>query len=501
MCVLFGIFFGCSHQKLRQEPPIEAKAPERELVIRTAPRAAAVPEKACPDEMTLVGGFCIDRWEAITLSQDGKVHSPYHSVENEPVRADSREGFVPQAHISLEQADLACTRSGKRLCTTGEWVDACRGAKKRVYPWGNEVRRGACNTEQGGTSHPLMAVYGATFRRDSWTMNDARINQLASTLAPSGAFPTCVTPEGVADMVGNLLEWTRGERPLLMGGHYLDATENGDGCGYVTLRHGSKYFDFTTGFRCCKKPRVPQIATDPAGYRSFSAPGAALPARPKPPAHPAGAACPEDMALAEGARCLNPIQECKRWLVVPGQQPERSCAEFLPTRCNGARQNLRYCIDRYEYTPAGWSLPLVHVSWSEASTICRAQEKRLCREEEWEFACEGPEALPYPYGLVRDGGTCNHDREELFDIRGKLRDQRVAADSRPRCKSPFGVFNLVGNVDEWTTRSGNEPPWRSILRGGWWLTGRNRCRAATESHNEIYAGPQTSFRCCKEARK
>jgi formylglycine-generating enzyme required for sulfatase activity len=129
-------------------------------------------------------------------------------------------------------------------------------------------------------------------------------------------------------------------------------------------------------------------------------------------------------------------------------------------------------------------------------------DKRICYEDEWEFACEGPEALPYPYGTVRDGAACNHDvAGELFSMRGKLIDRRAPSSELTRCKSPFGVMNLVGNVDEWTQRAGNEAPWRSILRGGWWLKGRNRCRAATESHNEIYAGPQTGFRCCKEARR
>jgi formylglycine-generating enzyme required for sulfatase activity len=102
---------------------------------------------------------------------------------------------------------------------------------------------------------------------------------------------------------------------------------------------------------------------------------------------------------------------------------------------------------------------------------------------------------------VRDGTACNHDiQEALFTPLGKLIDRRLSADALPRCKSPFGVFNLVGNVDEWTTRTTNEAPMRSILRGGWWLQGRNRCRAATDSHQETYAGPQTGFRCCKAAR-
>jgi len=487
--------------------------------------------------MTLVAErFCIDRWEATTATLDGKAHSPHHPVTHEKVRAESAPGVVPQAFISMEEADLACTRAGKRLCTTQQWVDACRGTDKpkRTYPYGTKEDADACNVN-ASAGHPLMALHEGKRPTDSFWMNDARINQVASTLAPTGAFERCTTPEGVSDMVGNLLEWTRGERPLLMGGYYLDAKENGDGCSYVTMRHGEKYHDFSTGFRCCLEPSraalraraeeareasdangsapstTPGAITkapadgeprDPAGFRAFDDPGAKLPAMPSPPAYESeAAACPVDMALVEGPRCNAPEQKCSRWLVVPGQQPERSCAEFAPSVCKGGTRAMRFCIDRYEYTPAGWSLPIVNVSWSEAQNICRAMDKRLCLEDEWEFACEGTEGAPYPYGTVRDGAACNHDRPDLFDARGKLIDQRVSADSLPQCKSPFGVFNMVGNVDEWTTRVNKEPPWRSILRGGWWLTGRNRCRAATESHNEIYAGRQTGFRCCRPARK
>jgi formylglycine-generating enzyme required for sulfatase activity len=161
---------------------------------------------------------------------------------------------------------------------------------------------------------------------------------------------------------------------------------------------------------------------------------------------------------------------------------------------------MRYCIDRYEFTAPGEKLPIVNVAFPEAEHLCRKMDKRICFEQEWEFACEGPEAWPYPYGFVRDGKRCNHDKDNLFVRGNELYDQRVAADSLPDCKSPFGVFNLVGNVDEWTHRPGTKPPNRSILRGGWWLMGRSRCRAATSSHNETYAGAQTGFRCCKPAR-
>jgi formylglycine-generating enzyme required for sulfatase activity len=58
---------------------------------------------------------------------------------------------------------------------------------------------------------------------------------------------------------------------------------------------------------------------------------------------------------------------------------------------------------------------------------------------------------------------------------------------------------MIGNVDEWVEREGVSAPHRSALRGGWWLPGRNRCRAATVHHPESYSAKQVGFRCCADA--
>jgi sulfatase modifying factor 1 len=210
--------------------------------------------------------------------------------------------------------------------------------------------------------------------------------------------------------------------------------------------------------------------------------------------------CPEEMALVEGDYCPDVRHKCLHYLdePAPGQLAHR-CAEFeRKPACVAARQHRRFCIDRDEDKPAGSKLPLVQQSWTGAQEICTSLGKRLCFGSEWEFACEGDALLPYPYGFVRDAKRCNHDRENLSS-RGKLRDLRVPSHERPDCTSPFGVRNLVGNVDEWVIRDGFVRPWRSGLRGGWWLAGRNNCRASTTGHDEYYFGGQTGFRCCKNA--
>jgi formylglycine-generating enzyme required for sulfatase activity len=472
--------------------------------------------------MALVGSkLCVDRWEASLADEAGDPVSPYEPIKAKKVVAVSKPGVVPQAYISLYQATKACAAAGKRMCTTQEWLDACQGPvrPKRTYPYGDRHQKKACNDTT--PIHPVSLVFPGRNRHDSATLNDPRLNQQPDTLAKTGQYEACVTPEGVHDMVGNLLEWTKGhDRPLLMGGHYVDSVVNGKGCHYVTPDHKEHYHDFTTGFRCCKSADLtaaePPVPPPPPGSSALPSPAPITTSRnaprsfhnafgylPKvsPPAYePPDAPCPVDMVFVEGERCGLVEQVCKGYLDPPGK-PERACREFeSPTPCKGATRRMRYCIDRYEFTAPGEKLPIVNVAFPEAEHLCRKMDKRICFEQEWEFACEGPEAWPYPYGFVRDGKRCNHDKDNLFVRGNELYDQRVAADSLPDCKSPFGVFNLVGNVDEWTHRPGTKPPNRSILRGGWWLMGRSRCRAATSSHNETYAGAQTGFRCCKPAR-
>jgi sulfatase modifying factor 1 len=144
-------------------------------------------------------------------------------------------------------------------------------------------------------------------------------------------------------------------------------------------------------------------------------------------------------------------------------------------------------------------LPRTTVAWVDAKWICEKNKKRLCKESEWNFACEGPDMLPYPTGLERPIGACNFDQMKLLDARGAVRDLRKPSASLTACTSPFGVRNLSGNVDEWTVRDVMNGTNRTALKGGWWMAARNRCRPATTAHSEIYRDFQTGFRCCVDA--
>ncbi len=206
------------------------------------------------------------------------------------------------------------------------------------------------------------------------------------------------------------------------------------------------------------------------------------------------------MVLVEGDYCPKVVQICKRWLDPPGPYQDYRCAEYAkPSRCIAERVKERFCIDREEYAAPGETLPLANQSWTSAGDVCAGVGKRLCLESEWQFACEGEEMRPYPYGFVRDATACNIDQTALGRPNGGLKDLREPITARPRCLSPFGVHGMSGNIEEWATLDDGKPPDRSTMKGAWWLPGKNTCRARTLGHGEIYRGKQVGVRCCKDA--
>lgn len=222
-----------------------------------------------------------------------------------------------------------------------------------------------------------------------------------------------------------------------------------------------------------------------------------------PPTAPA--ACPSNMIEVEGEHCPDVEQECIRWV----SKKKLRCAEFAPTtECPTATVHEHFCIDKYEYPNREGENPTVMKNWLEARVVCQNEGKRLCTESEWTLACEGPDRLAYPYGQARDNTACNIDKPSIQvneDALAKPGPRRTAevkrlwqgepSGSRERCKSPFGVYDMTGNVDEWTVNETGKPH-RSALKGGYWSWVRGRCRPATLGHAEDFRYYQIGFRCC-----
>jgi hypothetical protein len=205
---------------------------------------------------------------------------------------------------------------------------------------------------------------------------------------------------------------------------------------------------------------------------------------------------------------------CESW--IDRTFPER-CARFDANRWHAVSgrfgtEPMHFCIDRFEYPNRRGEYPWIMVSWHEAVDLCKREDKRLCTEAEWTLACEGDDAMPYPNGYERDADACVIDRParavdaQALAARDTARAraevdrlwQGEASGARPRCRSPFGVYDLTGNVDEWTVSAvaGERP---SVLKGGYWAPVRGRCRASTRAHDEDFYYYQQGFRCCADA--
>ncbi len=251
----------------RLAPPAEQAALDVALVStsddqRDAPR--------CSPDMALVsaatGDFCIDRFEcSIERHAPSGARRPWPgNLPVDGLEADivavSVSGHKPQGYINLLQARVACERAGKRLCTSPEWVTACRGPGQTRYPYGNERTPDVCNDRfTGQASHPVVRLFrqfaapGAD-PKSMWTepwLNDPRLHDLSETVSPAGAFVACTNEFGVTDMVGNLHEWVDDSNGVFRGGFFMDTRLHGEGCEYRTSVHGPKYHDYSTGFRCC----------------------------------------------------------------------------------------------------------------------------------------------------------------------------------------------------------------------------------------------------------
>lgn len=215
---------------------------------------------------------------------------------------------------------------------------------------------------------------------------------------------------------------------------------------------------------------------------------------------PAPSACPDGMVLVEGEYCPNVEQTCLEWMDPPGRYQYFRCKRYAqPAKCNGAKVHKRFCIDASERVEKDSDLPLNKKSWTDATGICKESGARLCMTSEWQFACEGEEMRPYPYGWERDSSACNADISTGLGKVGGLVDHRAPASAHPKCVSPFGVHDMSGNVDEWATVDNAAPGVREVMKGSWWMPGRNHCRAFQGGHGARYAGTESGVRCCKDA--
>jgi formylglycine-generating enzyme required for sulfatase activity len=143
---------------------------------------------------------------------------------------------------------------------------------------------------------------------------------------------------------------------------------------------------------------------------------------------------------------------------------EGACA--APTVARGCNWN----------APGRGEHPVNCVDWEEAKTYCEWIGKRLPTEQEWEKAARGTDGRIYPWG--DDGPSCD---VAVMNGAPGCGGGTAPVGSRDRGRSPYGLFDMAGNVFEWTGSlyaSGGEA---RVLRGGSW---KNDATAIRSSHRE-----------------
>jgi len=219
--------------------------------------------------------------------------------------------------------------------------------------------------------------------------------------------------------------------------------------------------------------------------------------------------CPSDMRLVSGTH----YDEVLHYCVSPRKDPKDThCFEYWPgiTAAEGKQTDVRVCMDQYEAPNKRGEKPYVMQSFKAADRFCGARKKRVCSEQEWELACEGPDFQPLAYGWKVDTTLCNSGKGwKQFDVQKLAAGGEIAKDETERlwqgstsgryltCVSPFGIYDMMGNVEEWVaTRPGRKFP--GALMGGFWAKPWTGCRGTNDAHEPTFTFYETGFRCCMD---
>lgn len=190
----------------------------------------------------------------------------------------------------------------------------------------------------------------------------------------------------------------------------------------------------------------------------------------------------------------------------------RSCVEAeacLPPAQNSSSTRLRY-YDNPDFD----NFPVMHVSWEMAHSYCAWRGVGLPTEAQWEKAARGTDGRTYPWGEGIDCQRANYYRQE-GTIFLHCAGDTTRVGSYESGQSPYGAYDMTGNVWEWAadwygssyyreSPPGNPPGPASgsarVVRGGSWQFSDFSVRATRRYwFNPSNTLENVGFRCARSA--
>jgi sulfatase modifying factor 1 len=158
----------------------------------------------------------------------------------------------------------------------------------------------------------------------------------------------------------------------------------------------------------------------------------------------------------------------------------------------------------------GTDLPITRVNWDDAKAYCEWAGGRLPTEAEWEYAARGGKPdLKYPWGNQFDPRLANSFKT---DAKLKRPFMETIPVRRLGSGNGFDLFDMTGNVREWTNDSFNPAAYKSavdsvdpvgpasgkerVVRGGSFYASEKDLRISARDHLDAAKDDnQTGFRC------
>ena len=188
----------------------------------------------------------------------------------------------------------------------------------------------------------------------------------------------------------------------------------------------------------------------------------------------------EKVTQAGGAGAKGDAQAALKAISCPGGMKRMIVKNPKAKKNKKAASHVGFCIDYYEY-PGKGSKPKTNVSWQAARAACASKGKRLCSNWEWRRGC----GAKYSYGKTYDPDRCNTVDEEGMER------PILPAGSKPQCRSGYGLYDMIGNVAEWTEE-------KTVNGGDSYKTADDA--TCWRSAKRFGASRNVGFRCCADLK-